>query len=143
MLMNLSLLTISMSAVLMAGCSFNVKPIYNDKEQARAERAVVDLHKLQNERKFEDIYARLDDKTRGAITKDQFMMAANQAFETWGKLQSTSLTQAKVFPASPIQVKMLYNSKFEKGDAQEWLTWNIYGDDVRLFEYRTTPGWDK
>jgi hypothetical protein len=22
-------------------------------------------------------------------------------------------------------------------------TWNIYGDDVRLFEYRVTAGWDK
>jgi multidrug efflux pump subunit AcrA (membrane-fusion protein) len=127
----------------MVGCSVNVKPVYNDKEQAKAERAVVELHKLQNERKFEDIYARLDKTSRGTTTRDQFMAAANQTFETWGKLQSTSLTQAKVFPTSPIQVKMLYNSKFEKGDAQEWFTWNINGDDVRLFEYRTSPGWDK
>ena len=143
MLINLRLFSISMSAALIVGCSLNVKPIYNDKEQAKAERAVVELHKLQEERKFEDIYALLDDTSRGATTKDQFMTAANLAFETWGRLESTSLIQAKVFPTSPIQVKMLYNSKFEKGDAQEWFTWNIYGDGVRLFEYRTTPGWDK
>jgi hypothetical protein len=60
-----------------------------------------------------------------------------------GKLQTTGLDSAKVFPSNPIQVKMIYNATFEKGNAQEWFTWNIYGDDVRLFEYRITPGWDK
>jgi multidrug efflux pump subunit AcrA (membrane-fusion protein) len=135
-------LTLIAIVLLLAGCTFNVKPIYNDKEQAKADAAVVRFHSLHNDRKFDDIYARLDDRVRAAQTREQFMTAANQTFDTLGQVRNSTLVQAKVFPSNPIQIKMLYNSKFEKGDAQEWFTWNIYGDDVRLFEYKTTPGWD-
>jgi hypothetical protein len=130
--------------LLLAGCTFNVKPIYNDKEQAKAETAVKQFHKWHNDRNLDEIYARFDDKVQGAVqTKEQFMTAATETFGQWGKLQTTRLDEVKVFPTNPVQVKMLYNSTFEKGNAQEWFTWNIYGDDVRLFEYRVTPGWDK
>jgi hypothetical protein len=96
---------------------------------------------LHNGRRFEEIFARLDKQL--TQSKEEFTTMATEAFNQWGKLQTTRLDEAKVFPSSPIQVKMLYNSTFEKGNAQEWFTWNIYGDDVRLFEYRVTPGWDK
>jgi len=135
-------LTLIAAVLLLSGCTFNVKPIYNNKEQAKAEAAVAQFHNLHNERRFEEIYNRVDDKLRAAQTKEQFIAAAGEAFSRFGKLQTTRLEQAKVFPSNPIQVKMLYNSTFEKGHAQEWLTWNLYGDDVRLFEYRVTPGWD-
>ena len=137
-------LTLVGIVLLLAGCTFNVKPIYNDNEQAKAEAAVIQFHKWHNDRNLDEIYARFDDKVQGSVqTKEQFKTAATETFERWGKLQTTRLDEAKVFPANPLQVKMLYNSTFEKGTAQEWFTWNIYGDDVRLFEYRVTPGWDK
>ena len=63
--------------LLLAGCTFNVKPIYNDKEQAKAEAAVAQFHKLHNDRNFDAIYARSDDKIQGAVqTKEQFITAA-------------------------------------------------------------------
>ena len=137
-------LTLNIILVLLAGCSFNVKPIYNAKEQAKAETAVKQFHKWHNDRNLNEIYARFDDKVQGAAqTREQFMTAARETFGRWGELQTTRLDEVKVFPANPVQVKMIYNSTFEKGSAQEWFTWNIYGDDVRLFEYRVTPGWDK
>jgi len=134
-------LTVVTLVLLLAGCTFNVKPIYNDKEQAKAEAAVTIFHKLHNERRFEEIFAGLDKQL--TQSKEEFMSAATEAFNQWGKLQTARLDQAQVFPSKPIQVKMLYKSTFEKGNAQEWFTWNIYGDDVRLFDYRVTAGWDK
>jgi hypothetical protein len=136
-----SKLTLIATVLLLAGCTFKVKPIYNDKEQAKAEAAVSQFHALHNERKFDEIYARLDKEV--AQSREEFMMAATGNFDEWGKLQSTHLDEAKVSPSNPIQVKMIYNSTFEKGKGQEWFTWNIYDNDVRLFEYRITPGWDK
>jgi hypothetical protein len=82
-------------------------------------------------------------QTWSGPTQEQFLAEAAKTMNEWGKLQTTRLDQAKVFPSNPVQVKMLYKSTFEKGNAQEWFTWNIYGDDVRLFEYNVTPGWDK
>jgi hypothetical protein len=127
-----------------AGCTLNVKPIFNDQEKAKAEIAVKQFHEWQNDRNFDEIYGRFDTKVQGAVqTKEQFMTAATETSGQWGKLQTTRLDEFKVFHANPVQVKMLYNSTFEKGEAQEWFTWNIYGDDVRLFEHRVTAGWDK
>ena len=134
-------LTVITLVLLLAGCTVNVKPIYNDKEQAKAEAAVIIFHNLHNERRFEEIFAGLDKQL--AQSKEEFTTAATEAFNQWGKLQTARLDQAQVFPSNPIQVKMLYKSTFEKGNAQEWFTWNIYGDDVRLFDYRVTAGWDK
>jgi|SRR3954471_3004536 len=125
----------------LAGCTFNVKPIYDSKEKAKAEATVVQFHSLYNERKFDEIYERLD--KQATQSREQFMAATSDIASHWGKLQTTRLDEAKVFYTSPIQVKMIYNSTFEKGNAQEWFTWNIYGEEVRLFEYNLTAGWDK
>jgi hypothetical protein len=127
----------------LGACVATVKPIYYKSEQAKAESAVDHFHKLHNDGRFEEIYALLDDATRAAITKDQFFVAAKQTFDEWGKVLGASLSEAKVFPSSPIQVKMIYNVRFEKGDGQEWFTWNIQGKDVRLFQYQTKPGLDR
>ena len=127
--------------MLFTGCYFNVKPIYNDREQAKAEGAVTQFHKSHNDGRFDDIYTRLDKQV--TQSKEQFMIAARENVNQWGKLQTTRLDEARVLPSNPIQVRMIYKSTFEKGNAQEWFTWNIYDNDVRLFEYRITAGWDK
>ena len=119
----------------------SVKPIYNDREQAKAERAVTTFHRLYNEKNYEGLYGLLDEQARQAVNKDEFLAVAKQTYEKWGKVQSASLSQAKVFP-SPLQVRMIYNIKFEKGDAQEWFIWNTQGEEARLIQYRNAPGFD-
>ena len=130
-------------AASLASCSATLRPIYNSDEQAKAEKAAAQLHQFYNEGRSEEIYALLDDEFRSSMTKDAFVTAARQAAEKWGKVQSASLSEAKVFPSSPIQVRMIYNVKFEKGDGQEWLIWNVHGKDVRLLQYQIKPGFDK
>ncbi|MFL6331718.1 MAG: hypothetical protein ACJ754_00070 [Pyrinomonadaceae bacterium] len=122
------------------GC-VSVKPIYNDKEQAKAERAVAEFHKLHNAQNYEGLYNLLDAQARQTINKDEFMSLAKQTYEKWGEVQSASLSQAKVFP-SPLQVRMIYNVKYENGDGQEWFIWNTQGDDARLLQYQNSPGTD-
>lgn len=136
------LVAVFLGASFIASCFASIKPIYNDKEQAKAERAVDKLHELRNERRLEEIYALLDESTRVNLTKDQFMIVEKQTFEEWGKVESATLSEAKVFPKSPIQVRMIYNVKFEKGEGQEWIIWNIHGDEARLFVYQIKPGSD-
>jgi hypothetical protein len=125
---------------LVVGC-VSVKPVYNDKEQAKAEHAVAEFHKLHNEGNYEGLYNLLDAQARQAVNKDEFVAAAKQTYEKWGKVRSASLSQAKVFP-SPLQVRMIYNVKYEKGDGQEWFIWNTQGDNARLLQYRNAPGFD-
>ena len=127
---------------LLAGCtSFSVKPIYNDQEQAKAEKAVTQFHNHYNESKFDEIYSHLDKQANQS--KEGFTVASTAILSQWGKLQTTRLDEAKVIHSTALQVKMIYNSTFEKGNAQEWFTWNVYGNDVQLLAYNVTPGWDK
>ena len=129
-------------AVLFAACNLSVKPIYNDREQAKAERAVAIFHDLHNAENFRGLYQMLEDEARQHISEEEFIATARQAYEKWGKVKSASLSQAKVFPRQVVQAKLIYNVKFEKGDAQEWFIWNIHGDEVRLLQYQNHPGFD-
>ncbi|HKP36822.1 MAG TPA: hypothetical protein VJT71_08180 [Pyrinomonadaceae bacterium] len=139
MKLRITLITIVLA---LAGCtSFSVKPISNAKEQAKAEKAVSQFHNRYNERKFDEIYSQLDKQANQS--NEEFMFASTEIFSQWGKLQATRLDEARVIHSTPLQVKMIYNSTFEKGNAQEWFTWTVHGDDVRLFAYNVTPGWDK
>ena len=129
-------------AVSFAACTLSVKPVYNDREQAKAERAVAVFHELHNAENYQGLYELLDDGARQNVNKEEFLAAAQQTYEKWGKVKSATLSEAKVFPRPAVQVKMIYNVKFEKGDAQEWFTWNIYGDEARLLQYQNHPGFD-
>jgi hypothetical protein len=136
------LVLVLVGASFLSSCLASIKPIYNAKEQAKAERAVEQLHRLRTEGRFDEIYALLDDAPRANLSKDQFTVVEKQAFEQWGKVERATLSEAKVLPNSPLQVRMIYNVKFEKGEGQEWIIWNIYGEEARLFVYQIKPGFD-
>jgi hypothetical protein len=135
-------LILLISTLPLGACFASIKPIYYAKEQAKAERAVDTFHRLHNEGRFQEIYILFDDATRAGISEEQFLSAAKKMFDECGKVRSATLSEAKVFPGTPLQVRMIYNVKFEKVDAQEWIIWNIRGDDVRLFHQEIKPGFD-
>ena len=130
------------SLVLFSNC-VSVKPIYNSDEQAKAERAVSEIHKLYNEQNFDELYNHLDEETRLNIPKDTILTGIKQTFEKWGKIQSANLSQAKVIPSTQIQVRMIYNIKYEKGDGQEWYIAVIRGDKAYIVQVRNFEGFDK
>ena len=129
--------------ILLIGCMASVKPIYNDKEQAKAEKAVERFHQLLNEKRFDEMYELFDSEARAGTPLTEFTSVANQVYEKWGKVESGTLSEAKVFPGTPIQVRMIYNVKFEKGEGQDWFIWNIRGNEARLVQYQNAPGTDK
>ncbi|HSE31887.1 MAG TPA: hypothetical protein VLA93_09925 [Pyrinomonadaceae bacterium] len=137
------LVFVLVSVLFLSSCFAAIKPIYNSQEQAKAEKAVVQLHRLRNEGRLAELYALLDDSIRAEVNSDQFALLEKQALDKWGKVVSAKLSEAKVMPSSPIQVRMIYNVQFEKGEAQEWIIWNIYGEEARLFVYELKPGFDK
>jgi hypothetical protein len=134
--------SVFLMAVSFVACALSVKPIYNEKEQAKAERAVAAFHELHNGQNYQGLYELLDDGARRNVGKEEFLAAARQAYEKWGKVRGANLSEAKVFPGPIVQVKMIYNVNFEKGDAQEWFIWNIHGDEARLLQYQNRPGFD-
>jgi len=125
-----------------SACIPSVKTVTNEKEQAKADRLVTRFHELYNASKFDDIYALLDDPVRQSVNKEAFVSALQQAFTKWGKVRDSKLSEAKVFPGNPIQVRAIYNVTYEKGQGQEWFTSNIRGDDARLVQFTNAEGSD-
>lgn len=103
---------------------------------------MVRFHELYNASKFEEIYGLLDDSVRPSVNKEAYVSALQEVAAKWGKVRDSKLSEGKVFPARPIQVRTIYNVNYEKGQGQEWFTVNIRGEEARLVEYMNAEGTD-
>ena len=140
---NLKFVFLVFAVLLTANC-ISVKPIYNADEQAKAERSVAEFNRLYNEQNLEELYNMFDTEARQSMNKDEVLNNMKQSFEKTGKIQSAKLSEAKIFPSPPIQVRMIYNVQSEKGgDFQEWFIWVNRDDKARLLQIQTFPGTDK
>lgn len=143
--MLITLRTVAFAILVTAICSAcitSIKTVNNGSEQAKADRLVVRFHDLYNASKFEDIYGLLDDSVRQSVNKEEFVSSLQQVAEKWGKVRDSKLSEGKVFPGNPIQVRAIYNVTYEKGPGQEWFSSLIRGDDARLIYYTNAAGSD-
>lgn len=125
-----------------SACITSVKTINNNDEQAKADRLVARFHELYNASKFEDIYGLLDDSVRQSVNKETFVSGLQEVATKWGKVRDSKLSEGKVFPGNPIQVRAIYNITYEKGQGQEWFSSLIRGEDARLIYYTNAEGTD-
>src|SRR5688500_13364204 len=121
----------------------SIKPIYNADEQTKAEQGVNEYHIFYNEKNFEGMYNLFSPEAKEATNKDNFIRMMKEGFEKFGKIQSATLSEAKVLPGSPIQVRMIYNVKFASDEAQEWFVWVNRDNKSQLLQMQSFPGQDK
>ena len=128
-------------ALSVTSCFFSTKAIYFEKEQQVAEQATKQFHELHNRQDFDGIYNLLDEQPRAAAgTPGQI----KGNFEKLGRVLETRLVEKKVFnmpgPEYSSQVKLAYETKFEKGIWTELFAWNIKGSSKALLaEYYVEP----
>ena len=103
-----------------ASCS--VRVVYNDQERALAQKGVEQFHGYYNRKDYEALYSLMSEDARRAQPKEVVLPAMQATVDKWGREESTSTVFTKVFP-NPIQVRMIYNTTYEKGKAQEWFIW--------------------
>jgi len=138
-MIRVQLLTLVLGAVAaLASCS--VRPVYNDQEKALAQNGVDRFHERYNRRDYDGLYALMDANVQRGQPREVAVPAMQQTVETWGNEQATSMVFAKVFPGPPIQVRMIYNTTYEKGNAQEWFIWTSDGKQASLLQYQIFPG---
>ena len=127
--------------VTLESCSVSLRPVYNEQEQALARIAVDRFHERYNRRDYDGLYAMMAEAVRQTQPKEVAVSAMQQTMERWGNEQASSIAVAKVFPGPPIQVRMIYNTTYEKGNAQEWFIWTSDGKQSSLLQYQIFPGW--
>lgn len=130
-----------MVIIALASCCVSVRPVYEDKERTLAQNAVDQFHERYNRRDYDGLYAMMAQSTQRAQSKENAVTAMQQTVEKWGKQQSSQLAFAKLFPGPPVQVRMIYNATYEKGNAQERFIWTSDGKQAALLQYQVVPGW--
>ena len=68
-----------------------------------------------NRRDYDGLYAMMAQSTQQVQSKENAVTAMQETVERWGKEQSSQMAIAKLFPGPPVQVRMIYNTTYEKG----------------------------
>lgn len=114
----------------------SIKPVYYDDDKKVAENAVQAFFQMLNNEKYNDIYALYDEQARSEQSKESLIQAAKQTLTQYGKVQNSSLVEAKVFPkTSTREVRMEYKAKFDRGERFVWFIWNVNGKQARLLMF--------
>jgi hypothetical protein len=129
----------------LSSCSFSVRPVFNDQEQSVAEEASRRFHELLNQHRFDAISEMLGSSGFSEEARLNALANIQATSGAMGKVRNTKLVEKKTFPATSTaftsQVKLAYNTTFEKGAATELFAWNIKNDrkGALLIEYRIEP----
>jgi hypothetical protein len=164
------LLFILFVALLSISCSFSVTPVYNSKNEtdrkttpkqiddvqkrddlkAKAIKKVNQLHKLMEERKFDEVYQMIDDNSALKHPRAEALNNLQEVIDNLGKLEKMDLTQDTVVEDKSVnngqlQVRQEFVVKFEKDTPTpkryELFIWNVYpNNDFKLWAYINSKG---
>ena len=113
-------------ALLATACFFSTKAIYFEKEISVAEGASAQLHEWHNQQNFNAILDILDPQP---TDREEALRQIKAAYDKVGRSLETRLVEKKVVagpgPGYTSQVRLAYETKFEKGSWTELLAWNI------------------
>jgi hypothetical protein len=159
-------------ALLSISCSFSVTPVYNSKNEANREtnssqvkdvknrddlkakaiKSVKQLHKLMEERKFEEAYQMIDDNSALKLPKGEALKNLQEIVDTLGKVEKMDLTKDNVVEDKSVnngqlQVRQEFIVKFERDTPSpkryEMFIWNVYSDNsLKLWGYLNSKGED-
>ena len=140
---NLPGICVVFSAALLSSCVFSTKAIYFEKELVVAERAASRFHELHNEQNFPAIYDLLDKQVHTGAPEN-VLSEIKASYDKLGRSVESRLVEKKVLPSPgrgyTSQVKLAYETKFEKGDWTEFFAWNIRNSSQAvLADYRLEP----
>ena len=160
------------SAVVLSGsCTFSVSPVWNanknnapkvestpskvssrDDLKPVAIAQVTLLHRLIDERKFEEVYEMIDDKSPLKLPKDAALNNIKEIADELGKFESMELTRDSVVEdaslnGGQLQVRQEFIVKFAKDTPSpkrpELFNWNVYPDGTfKLWSYMNSKGDD-
>jgi hypothetical protein len=165
------ILTVILFAVLLSvSCSFSVTPVYNSKNETNPEtnrgsvkdvqnrddlkvkaiEKVKQLHKLMEERKFEEAYQMIDDNSSLKLPKAEALNNLQEVVDNLGKVEKMDLTRDSVVEdgsvnGGQLQVRQEFIVKFEKDtpspNRYEIFIWNVYpNDEFKLWTYINSKG---
>jgi hypothetical protein len=118
----------------------SVKPGYAADDKLATARAIEEFHARFNARQSDRIYRDAHELFRQSQTKEDLAKNLNDTQNIFGAFKKATSSELNVIPASPIQIRAVYNSTFEKGNATELFVFVKQSDTVQLAQYQIFPG---
>jgi hypothetical protein len=112
--------------------------IADDKQMT--EQAIKQFHARLDAGHFDDIYRDAHELLRQSQSREALLAAMQQTRDRYGRYRVVTYSKLNVIVGAPVQVRAVYNTTYEKGDATEWFVFLKEGDSVKLTSYQIFPG---
>jgi hypothetical protein len=118
---------------------FHAGNIEDDKKEAT--EAIAQLHSRVSAGHFDQIYDDADPDFKKSQSQQDLVREMLRTRNKYGDFRQIRFSQLNVLMGSPVQVRAVYNSTFEKGDTTELFTFVRRGNDsLKLLFYSVSPG---
>lgn len=121
-------------------CKVSARPGYIEDDKKETAQAIEEFHQRLSASQFEDIYRDAHQALRDTGTHEQLVSAMKATRDRFGAFKRVTFSQMNVIVGAPVQIRAVYNTSYEKGDATEQFTFLRDGDHVRLALYSPSPG---
>lgn len=115
-----------------------VRPGYFEDDKRLATAAVERFHAQINTGQFQAIYNESAPAFQSAGSQSTLIAAMTQSKQKFGNVVQAVQVAANSFSGG--QVRFVYNTKFQKGDATEMFVWQSDGQKASLIMYKIQPG---
>jgi hypothetical protein len=127
-------------AALFCGCSVSVKTTDVEEQKAASKRAVELFHSRLNDAQFDRIYEDGSAVLKESVPRGTVLTYLQYAHDRFGAFKAVTRSDFTVLVGIPVQVRVVFNSKYERSDATELFIFLRENEKIRLSRYEIYPG---
>jgi hypothetical protein len=120
--------------------SISIQPGYKKDDLKATAAAIEKFHARMNASQFDAIYDDANQLFQKSQERRTIIQAMGDTRKQFGKFERTTFSRLNVIVGTPIQIRAVYNGRFEKGDATEQFVFIKEGEDVKLAQYTVYSG---
>jgi ribosomal protein S27AE len=118
---------------------FTLHAGYVDEEKKLAVEKIELFHERMNAGHFDEMYDDAHPAFRHALSRQEWLRHMQETREQYGLYRARRVSTLDVIMGAPVQVHVVYDSTFEKGDATERFSFARDGDKFQLLIYGVQP----
>jgi hypothetical protein len=104
------------------------------------DKAIGELHQRLNAQEYKQIYDDTHHSFKSSQTEPKFIDQMKKVRETLGEVKYVTDKWINVIVGPSIEIRAMYNSTFDKGDASEFFIFVREGENISLYRYQVSPG---
>jgi len=114
---------------------------YIDEDKREAQVAIDQMHSRLMAREYERIFDDLDIALQKTASRETLIDEIRKTNERWGTVKRVTHRSINVLTdLAPVEVRAVYNTSFEKGDATEFIILIRRGEELKIAFYRVYQG---